>query len=119
MFGARSPPLPSRPWQLAQVDANVCLPGSKTGSTVFWRGTCHWVCDQATKLLAAQRAASTPTNAQNDLGVASIDETVSLKHSREFAVANPTQASQQDLQPWLISRPLLANRYADKRTFIQ
>jgi hypothetical protein len=35
MLGARSPPLPSRPWQLAQVEEKVCLPRVK-GSFEFF-----------------------------------------------------------------------------------
>jgi hypothetical protein len=37
MFDARSPPLPSRPWQFAQVDAKVCLPGTNASFGSFFR----------------------------------------------------------------------------------
>src|SRR5580692_10038289 len=72
ILGARSPPRPSRPWQWAQVEANLCLPGIEAGLVFFEEG-CRGVCGQTAKQLAAQRAARSSTNF--DQGLASIGET--------------------------------------------
>ena len=66
MFGARSPPLPSRPWQLAQVDAKVCLPCIATGLESCFAGICLGVCDQAKKRVLANSATRTAANTHKD-----------------------------------------------------
>src|SRR5580658_10257522 len=61
MLGARSPPLPSRPWQFAQVDAKVRLPCAETGFALFCRRPCCWAWGGAARPLVAHSTTNTST----------------------------------------------------------
>src|ERR1700722_8074439 len=74
MLGARSPPLPSRPWQFAQVDAKVCLPRIEFGVAVGCSGLCGAVCVHAANPLTAHKAARTGASTPGDLWLKGMGE---------------------------------------------
>jgi hypothetical protein len=74
MLGARSPPLPSTPWQFAHVDAKVCLPSFELGVALLGAGLCGAVCVHAANPLAAHKAARTGASMKGDFWFEGIGE---------------------------------------------
>ncbi|MDQ1390425.1 MAG: hypothetical protein QOF56_3879 [Acidobacteriaceae bacterium] len=106
MFGARSPPLPSKPWQLAQVDAKVFSPRVETGLESFSPRFCRRVCEPPANPVATQKAASNASSAQHILALERMTNWATQQKPRAGCCREPGCIQNKNFKPnCMIRRP--------------